>query len=573
MARPHVAEVSTNLKAQAEVKLGPKTIIIGPSGTGKSTIVNAIEVAGTGRASDVAGRSTLALDAELWTLAPPGAVAAFARVTLSDETRAEWLLTEGKAAKRAGPQIAFPLRDVHDNLVGSAEKARKWLLGKIAATLPWESALAMIPEPLHARAITLAGGTVLGLPAALDAASRSGRDAKKRAAALRASATDAAAGAPPPPTAEAIEAAKKATPNPHAAALDAALKSSAQASEDAKAARGRLDAALRRRDALPHADATVGQIGAALVTVIKGQIAAKATKCGACGGPADPAAMATRLAAIEKVIVGSQTAIADRAKADVEVATAKERLQDAERQIAFWTTEAARLQKIAAEVVAVEPPEIAALRGRWEQIRAQEAEALAAEGEAEAWGKLADVLSTAVTRVVSSARTAFEERVTAFLPAGLRFGLDLMDGDREVTRYGIRLPDGSLRSALSGAQWAVVTAALAAATAPPEGPVVIVPEDRPIDRLTLTGVLVAFGKIDAQVIVTTPIEPVEVPAGWTVVRVAGASPVEVPAEMLAGKPPAKPRRGRPKKNPEPPLQAPPGEPPAATPGAIDDFFA
>jgi hypothetical protein len=123
-----------------------------------------------------------------------------------------------------------------------------------------------------------------------------------------------------------------------------------------------------------------------------------------------------------------------------------------------------------------------------------------------------------------------------------------------VARFGLRVnvPSGAdgalvstLRSALSGAEWAMVTCAIASAVVG-DVPSIIVPEERAFDPVTLSAALHAFSRFDGQVIVTSPIDPAEIPSGWTVIRTSGvgatvgtaapAAPPEVPVKRRPGRP-------------------------------------
>jgi hypothetical protein len=155
-----------------------------------------------------------------------------------------------------------------------------------------------------------------------------------------------------------------------------------------------------------------------------------------------------------------------------------------------------------------------------------------------------------------------------------------------------------LHGALSGAEWARVTAALALATCP-ESPVpaVICPEERAFDPQTLAEVLEAFsvgvagmGEEAPQIIVTSPVRPDPMPTGWTVIEVGkGEGAAALPssdifstARALAAAPPAPPAppapakrgRGRPRVVVEPdPLPAQPnGEEPPAGEGGPSSLF-
>jgi hypothetical protein len=521
-----IRRVESNVKAGCQVDLGPKTLIVGPNRSGKSTIVNAIELATTGRASDIAGRTTLALDAELATLMPPGAESVFARAfyTRDDqlpdavERQVSWSLEKGHKATRAAvpapaPEVVFPLRDVRENLTKSPETARKWLLGLVAAEVTWDAVLKRIAPALHARVTTLASGTVAGLPVALDTAKRQGRAAVAKAEALREPVATPITHAPPPAAV------------PDLAALNAA----------AVRTEAEVSAAQQALDALPRHDAAETEMGERIVSVLKGTIAARVAKCACCGldGPVDR--FPTRLRAVETIIAAGRKVAADRVAAQARVQTALNA-----RSLAWAARSAA--QATAAAVTAAVGAVVA------DVSQEREAEAVAADRDAAAWKELADAIERVMGGLVSESRVAFEESVQRFMPSGMQFGLDLMDGDREVCRFGLR--DGALRSALSGAEWAIVTAALAAATTPPDAHAIIVPEERAFDPRTLFETLLAFDSCPSQVIITSPVMPTDVPSGWTVIRCGGevAASAALPAVTagVATAPPAPPaaKRGR-----------------------------
>src|SRR3990170_4964685 len=149
--RPTVDKVESSIKGGVKAKLGRKTLVLGANGLGKSAIVNAVELAGTGKASDVAGRSVLAKDADLFMLAPPGADHVSARAHLSEGAgMAAWELKKGHRAKRTGPEIAFPLRGVEEALLGSAETARKWVL-QHGTPFSWSDVIMLVPASLQPR--------------------------------------------------------------------------------------------------------------------------------------------------------------------------------------------------------------------------------------------------------------------------------------------------------------------------------------------------------------------------------------------------------------------------------------
>ena len=80
-------------------------------------------------------------------------------------------------------------------------------------------------------------------------------------------------------------------------------------------------------------------------------------------------------------------------------------------------------------------------------------------------------------------------------------------------------PDGFLHTALSGAEWARLTLAIAcAASEGMDGLRVFTPEERAFDPATLRDVMAALSEAPGQVIITSPVKHKgRLPKGWTVI--------------------------------------------------------
>jgi hypothetical protein len=495
-----VVAVQGSLKCGIHAELSPRTLLLGNCSSGKSALVNAVELALSGRASDVAGRAVLAKDAELWQLAPPGATEVFAQVLLSNGETARWSLTKGHRALRTGPAGDFPLRAVREALLGSPETARKWMVQQ-GGSPPWGAVLDLVPKNLHARLSSLRGGgaAAADLPTVLAAARGRARDAVAQAKAARALGKEVA-----PPRAGDAQ-----------ADLEREI---ASASERRRYALARAQEAEGTLGSLPAQSAGTEQAletARSALAVADSLVARGAREC-FCGAKLDLEKLAER---------------ASRARARLDEALSAESRR---RELA------AALALARAEVIACESEgeRLLAERKRLAQVvetsrgdtqRRHEERALEAEREGHEWESLADALASALGALVERSRLAFEARVQRFLPGSDVFGLDLKDGEREVLRVGLRRESASgaaLISALGGAEWARVTAALALASAGPVnpgscGPSVIIPEDRAWDPSTLAEALRALGSANlasSQVLVASTVEPREMPPGWTVVR-------------------------------------------------------
>jgi len=524
--RPYVARVAGEIKNGVRpTNLSRKVLVLGRNGLGKSALVNAIELAGTGRVSDVAGRATVANAGDLALLCPPSGQA-FADATLSDGSVARWALDQGHRAKRSGPEIAFPLRDVVSALLGSPETARKWLLLQMG-DLSLDEVLGTVPVSLRARcqgALSEAVGqtSVDRLIWALESAKKAARQLASQAKALR-SATPPSQ--PPPPESvltgleRAIEAwHRRSSVSNRDGLLQAKRTESATFSSMVRA----LTEALAQ---LPQPETGL-EIREAALLVIRTLIRAGSRECAICGAPISPELLGRR------ADVGAKR-IEAATESGKEWLRTKSRLEEAERHLSATKRTLEVLEKDAASLPA-EPDlsleeaqrklrEAQTVRAAWDACRGAEERALLAEQAELEWAQLAEVLGSKISQLVTSRRDAFVARVQAYLPDSDQLSLDLGDGTRETFRLGL-LRDGHLARALSGAEWARVTAALALATAPKSGPCVVVPEERAWDPQTLAEVLRAFdrslgGDDSPQLIVTSPVPPSAIPEGWQVVTI------------------------------------------------------
>lgn len=601
MARPRVEKVESNLKSGVVAQPGQKTLILGKNGIGKSAIVNAIELAGTGKASDVAGRSLLAKDADLFMLAPPGAEKVWATVRFTGEGKpsSSWELSKGHRAKLSGLAISFPLRDVQEALLGSPETARKWIL-QMGGSVEWGEVLSLVPDSLHkhlASIVGFAGGESAHnatniLPGALEESRRRVREANATAKAAR----TLSAPAQPPPTAQDFTALETIigiwrargdeSSAPQASALEALREAAAAAVVNVAGLQTRAVTLEQELAALPQPPPL--DVPRAGLTVIDALVKLGAKECAICGAPVKPLDLANRAARGRQRIDGALQAEEQRRAIRRQLGAALDDLQGARRERDRLGTELARAEKheVEREKEVSPPPDLDlasaeeklrslhSLKAGWEASKRSEERALAAERDATEWGQLSEALAKALGTLVEKARSAFCTRVQKFLPPSDLFGLDLLDGEREVLRVGLlRLSSDRmvLHAALSGAEWARVTAALALATAPETGPCVVCPEERAFDPATLSGVLDAFDAAlggentdpnAPQIIVTSPVPPTQIPNGWTVIQlgeevtvpdlgIGEAAVAPAPAAPAKKKPGPKPRKPTAQPDPAP----------------------
>lgn len=561
----HVAHVRADLKGGVDADLGEKTLIVGPNGRGKSAIVNAVELALGGTASDIVGRAEVKREADLIALGDGSKLCATA--TLSDGRVAEWETSTTKSgstkkAKHTRPvRSSFPVRDVREALGGSPQTARTWLLKRIGCDVSREDVVAWLNDDLKARYERLAkvqtGSEVDILLGVIKAAESSARAHKSEIDGLRVAVRELSEGLPAEPTRKrlddmeressglwtryqtALRESEPAAAVPDLAQLRLTAETLIQQYDRTQIALGHLAEEMEGVPPLSDMDAKVAAARELLVQIHTLHGDHGAVGCLVCGssGPVDHEGKALALA---------------RQNADLAARRERWRWYDAKReesesslaqaQAAIAAFRAASdadqpvvpapgaLDALEAEWRAADERfrEAKAAAGRWEAVRSKRERAERASRDQAELTALATEGKAAVDRLLKSATDAFIERVGSYLPTGDEFGLELERGGKPVCRFGL-MRDGLLHTALSGAEWARLTLALACASCEADSADVLrifTPEERAFDPITLNGVLRALSSAPGQVILTSPVRPKgRIPKGWTIVDV-DASPAE-----------------------------------------------
>lgn len=131
---PYVQHVTATLKRGTFThELGPKTLILGANGKGKTSIVQAITLALLGLALDVGGKDAETQDAAIWRHLSHSDQDVVSDVKMSDGRAFNYLKHEGKESEgthlpKAAHAAALPLLTLKDLLAGSAPTVRKWAL-------------------------------------------------------------------------------------------------------------------------------------------------------------------------------------------------------------------------------------------------------------------------------------------------------------------------------------------------------------------------------------------------------------------------------------------------------------
>jgi len=550
----YVKHVKTNAKVGANVELGPKTLIVGPNGSGKSTILNAIELALTSRVSDIAGREDVAREADVMQLAPLGQ-SLLAEVVFDSGEGASYLVegSTAKAKKAAAvrpnsidPDTVLPIRVLKEAVLGSPQTARKYLLGKVAGSVSREHITSLIALPVRDLWLKLLASqpSTLSAPdalvAVLENAGKQQREANGQAKTAREAGKLVSGGRASPPSESELSEARSTVEQLRGGyqtalagqtafaqltgtqeRLAAAMKVAQTAIEQhafRQSELANLPEVEPPHPVLPH-----------VCEVLRASLAAG--ECLVCGtGKPDAAA----LPLVEQAIAASRQSAEARKSLERLVQGTKESAERTIASVEALEAEVARLSQVDTDPLGHDPAalkpqldaaeaqllDLRALADSWTRIQGAEAQALEAEAAAERWGTLKSSCEAAVGIVLDAALENFIARVQANLPPTDVFDLKLRDGEREVVQFGL-LRDERLITALSGAEWARVVAAMASACCSDSQFGVLIPEERAFDPATLNAVLRAFSACEQQVILASPVAPSgRLPKGWTVVETA-----------------------------------------------------
>jgi hypothetical protein len=578
----YVNRVVGNIKGGCDLEIGARTLITGPNGAGKSRVVNTIELALSGFASDIVGRPELRQGADLIALAPENEDL-YAEVTLSDDrSMGVFSVSRNGAGKTERPKhfppegirVAYPVKDVVTALRGSVETARAFVLRHSGLEVTQEAISERLPSACRESYGTFAKAvntpvefansieTLLAVREKAKATARSSNAKKKAAVSL----LDNLGKDLPTlqPTEEEVREAQKAA-RAASAAYQAAMSEPEPLDvealrEDAKGAVATLqhyegEANKLREAAGQGVEESVAKVRVALSIILTAHADfadGQPTECLVCGirGAVHPPTYRARAQQIQEGLQSSRAALLARKQLPVVAEALKTAQQNAEKKVALFqaaqrqgtptSPTTGRQERIAAAYGDLTEQEgnllrLMEARASWaalQQARDQGEEAKRSAADAKA---LADACKEVADALVEDGRQQFEMRVNEYLPEGDAFSLVLQEGSRIVCRFGF-VRQGALHTALSGAEWARLTIALGLATMPTEENVIAIlsPEERAYDGQTLASVMRALSGCPGQVILTSPVKPRgRTPKGWKVINIEEAEAVPVAEKVVS----------------------------------------
>jgi hypothetical protein len=568
----YVQYVASNAKGVVSCRLGQKTLLLGSNGTGKTGVINSLELALGGFASDVAGRESMAKDNELIAaLTPERKGELFARAVLDNGASIVWK-AGGSDSKKAvhlfdpavlDPKKVFALQDIRDAVRGNAQTARKFFLAFATPNVTKDDVLREITPRLHPffnEAILntdVADPPVDKLVHALEVATKRARGTKTMAKGQQEIA-GAIAPAAPMPTDETFKAAATAK----AAAKFALEKLDQQRGAYAERQRMRESAEplkheitqaednIRRFDELlVQADARAAALpqpvaldafNLKVIEIVREMAAREQNGVSGCPCCRSPVALGTftTLAQRADAHIAAQAALIEphnvaRRERDellsrkaswvehlkakqIELGVYQEKLASSDVPVVDQTVyDAAKaaLAECDANLTSLETA-----KAQWAQSRKAEDVAKDTNESSLAWASLRDEAQAAVGKLLDTGVRSFVASVQQFLPPTDKFGLMLREGQKPVFRYGLE-QNGILRTALCGGEEARVLAAMAAVCTPKDNKISVISlPDRALHPDTLEAVMQAFLRMPQQVILASPVPPRQMVAGWTVVN-------------------------------------------------------
>jgi len=578
----YVTHVRSNVKGGVDVVLGPKTLVVGPSGSGKSAVVNSIELALGGFASDVVGRAEVSREIDLMALAPGRDGVLTSMVELSDGTVASY--EAGGEKKKARVRLPsgltaddiFPLRALREALLGSPATTRKFFLDQTGSGLSLSDIEGGLPGGLKEffltasqtyRASSLPPSTIL--LETLAAAKKRAADDSKAAKTTKAAVQVAAKDLPPEPSELELMTAK--------ADVEKAQGFLASFSKSIGAIQYRQTLIAGYERTLASTDAELERLGNIEADLVKALTEAQTNYASLDTSPPDtlPEAFTTatkimesmaELDAEECLVCG--TAVTDALSAQItdrynmildatalqrdyvaRVAKATATLRIAEQNATKWANDAERIEKNRADAFA-----------KIEQLTEENDRAVAESASADedalrtalddanahltaltsakvAWASTTKVIDAAVDADVSGAQwkklaVALEGLVGSLLERGVAgFTKSVNETLPEGDVFSLRLQEGErevcqyglvregvLHTALSGLEWARLTSAMAAVCSKASPLSLIIPEDRGWDPKMLASVMQSFTALPHQVVIATTIKPASIPTGWTLIE-------------------------------------------------------
>ena len=602
MSTPELTSVSFNIKSAdgtpRSYDLKKKNLIVGPNGSGKSAVVQAVALAVSGAAEEVAGRVITSDPALIMTLAHQhghdGSVV-FARANLSNGEHCQWETKRDERRIKTPTHIRprwviphtskqhsphFPLREVREVLTGSAKKARQRFLAWVCSDLDEDVVDQAIRADLETYK-TLSENyedlvPVDRLTHSIETADKMARryraDAKAQAA-LRDKLLDEVGVKPTQAKVLAARDAVREAQELHEANLQTAGASESDKrrellhsllgqlrTEEQRLLSGMHDAedALKKLVGIETKESR-GSIGA--LHALEWAMDLNAEACPICSSSVGRDHITACHGFYWDKVKDLDQKMASKRKLETSLAHLKDSVVGTREQISVYEAELDELPASTPSTNNVPVEEtrdafsaaqahLASLQdalSKWTTLTSAKKLVEENNGRAEKFSEYKRQAQKAVSQLLAAQVDVFCEKVTSYLPDGWEFGVMVTDNGRDSFYYGLYEGVGSdryLKVGLSEAQRVTVTLAMCAVLDDmmPLPLSILAPEDRGWDADTLGGVMASLKDIPQTVMLTSTVMPdAEFRRGWNVIDLrknVPAPPARVAAPVMPEAAPA-----------------------------------
>lgn len=551
----YIAKVQSNIKAGVDVVLGPKTLIVGKNGSGKTSIINAIEMGLTQTVSDLRGRKVAKRGKDLITLVSKAEDGLKCAVTLSTNktttVNIDRTATGGGRAKVKGKiDGSMPFLEVRDILTSKPENLKKWIVERASTSLSRSAVIGLLEKDSHKESyLRLAGSSKADEVTILKKVEEKNNDKiKSYREERKASETvieKLTSSLPPLPSKEEIRNMELQVDN---------IYQSLRATTDKKSEQVHLVAALGRARAelskivsalvvaekeydvavtesnlsrpVSEQDELIVGLRKRIMEIAKIHMGLGMHDCMVClkGSSID---FGTRVQDLDGMNQSIEEALqAHNKRLSLEKTITELRLsagihvkviQESEAKMTeqggkieesviealkkSWSTSQAKLEKLKSTTT------------QWASMKDMKEELDGFEKKIEESKEFGSALKKVLESVAEGSQDTFTKTVQSFLPKKYTFGLEVGDD----VKIGF-VSDGEINEALSGAEWATMIMAMSAACSDSTQLNVITPEERAFDSETLYNVMESLSRCPYQVILTSTIAPTKELDGWTIVN-------------------------------------------------------
>jgi hypothetical protein len=516
----YAKKVTSPLKGGVDVELGPKTLLLGPNGSKKTAVLQALKLALVGYVDDHEGKDNVRLMAALGRLFSPsddpGSV-----VLMDDGALFAWSARRKKsggfhAVKVEKPYaVSLPFYPLQALLRSDDKTVSAWFEEQVGNAFTDAELLDLLPpsQALEGRQVL----SMTGLRSPVELSTYLKNEARKlRAAATRQENTiDGIVQGVPLPLEETEKAEiRKRVIEIRAALQGADTQQQYNTLEDGVVA---LAEKLKEDRALLSGMPETPEVDAELLRLLRSAKESSALHLRNLGG--DFCFTCMRGDADVAAALNHWTQQIESRRVELERPALERSIAANQERLNFQVEQLRSMNPINTSDLHSELETLNGLlaadrvsSSAWARANGQRKEVASDRATADVYSSLARTWKTEGQLILDRRKTSFEEAASAWLPEGDNLVMDL-----KACRVGF-LRDGEAHTGLSGSEGNRVLLSILSATEKSSTPVILETPDRAWDPDMLSHSMQSLTQSPHQVILTSTVEPTTIPDGWTVVR-------------------------------------------------------